>query len=110
MYRWYIQPQWVFDCVNRRRLLPIDDYSPGASLPPHLSPFTEEGVGDYVPPERVRAIAQDEERMPDEISESEEEQTEDNGEWNIRIIIISILVINVCNLTVLFFIIYPPVV
>ena len=75
--RSYIQPQWVFDCVNLRRLLPVDDYSPGTHLPPHLSPFTEEGPGDYVPPERAQAIAQD----ADEIIESEEEDLpEESGE------------------------------
>ncbi len=78
--RSYIQPQWVFDCVNLRRLLPVDDYSPGTHLPPHLSPFTEEGPGDYIPPERAQAIAQDAEEIPGEIIESEEEDLlEDSG-------------------------------
>ena len=55
-FRTYIQPQWVFDSVNTRRLLPVDDYLPGASLPPHLSPFVEEREGDYVPPERRQEL------------------------------------------------------
>lgn len=37
--REYIQPQWVYDCVNNQVLLPIKDYSPEKNLPPHLSPF-----------------------------------------------------------------------
>lgn len=53
MNRHYIQPQWVFDCVNSRRLLPEQNYFIGAKLPPHLSPFVEEKPGDYVPPEKA---------------------------------------------------------
>jgi len=30
----------------------------GVTLPPHLSPFVEEKVGDYVPPEREQQLIQ----------------------------------------------------
>ena len=34
----------------------------GVVLPPHLSPFIEEGEGDYVPPERVQLLQRAEAR------------------------------------------------
>ncbi|KAI9317989.1 Pescadillo N-terminus-domain-containing protein [Dichotomocladium elegans] len=47
--RTYIQPQWVADCINRRRIVKASLYEPGKVLPPHLSPFVEVKEGDYVP-------------------------------------------------------------
>lgn len=54
--RVYVQPQWIFDSINENMLLPVDDYLPGALLPPHLSPFTETSETGYVPPEKQRLI------------------------------------------------------
>ena len=56
-FRYYIQPQWVFDCINFRRLLPVEDYFIGANLPPHISPFVTERLGDYIPPEKQALLA-----------------------------------------------------
>ena len=69
--RCYIQPQWVFDSINARRLLPTKHYFVGAVLPPHLSPFVEEEDGEYVPPQRVELLRRQEEgqgREPLDIS------------------------------------------
>ncbi|RNF01964.1 pescadillo [Trypanosoma rangeli] len=36
----YVQPQYLFDCLNARILLPPNGYRLGEELPPHVSPFT----------------------------------------------------------------------
>lgn len=47
--RTYIQPQWVWDCINDGKLLRPDLYAPGATLPPHLSPWVKARKGTYDP-------------------------------------------------------------
>ncbi|SBS94997.1 pescadillo homolog, putative (PES) [Plasmodium ovale curtisi] len=38
----FVQPQYVFDCINRKQILPCEDYTVGKRLPVHLSPFIED--------------------------------------------------------------------
>ena len=47
--RVYVQPQWVWDCINEGKLLRPDLYAPGAVLPPHLSPWVKPRAGQYDP-------------------------------------------------------------
>ena len=57
----YIQPQWIFDCINKKSLVPVSEYAPGKKLPPHLSPFYEVNEnGEYI------YEVQNEEEMKDE--------------------------------------------
>ncbi|XP_032251041.1 pescadillo homolog isoform X1 [Halichoerus grypus] len=78
--RYYVQPQWVFDCVNAQLLLPVADYFPGVQLPPHLSPFVSEKEGDYVPPEKLKLLALQRGEHPGNMGESEEEDEEEDDD------------------------------
>lgn len=90
--RYYLQPQWVYDCINARQVLPVQNYFPGAILPPHLSPFKEEDVewGEYVPPEKLNSLHAVEEessasfknKEEEEASEEEEKSSEEEEEEN----------------------------
>lgn len=80
--RTYVQPQWIFDCINRSDLLPANQYLPGESLPPHLSPWGD-SVG-YNPDEEEEeaegesdAESEVEEEVKDQVEVAEEEESED---------------------------------
>ena len=75
--RTYVQPQWIWDCVNEGRLLRPDLYAPGAMLPPHLSPWMKPTNGQYDP---KATLAEQEREGEDEIEaddvEDEDEETQ----------------------------------
>lgn len=45
----YVQPQWIYDCVNARIIIPTEEYMVGRVPPPHLSPFVDNEAEGYVP-------------------------------------------------------------
>ncbi|KAK4437691.1 Pescadillo [Sesamum alatum] len=47
--REYVQPQWVYDCVNARIILPTEKYMVGCIPPPHLSPFVDNEAEGHIP-------------------------------------------------------------
>jgi len=61
----YVQPQYPFDCMNSRILLPPIGYRMGESLPPHVSPFTV-AISNY--PEDIAAIEETKKYHPKIVS------------------------------------------
>jgi pescadillo len=102
--RTYIQPQWIWDSINQGTLVRSDLYAPGASLPPHLSPWVKAREGAYDPtaplPEQETGArveleiegvsdaemdaemeaSEDEEADEVQVEEDEEEQMSDDDE------------------------------
>lgn len=73
--RIYIQPQWVWDSINAGQLQRPDLYAPGATLPPHLSPWVKPRQGEYDP---TKPLAEQETEA--EAAAAEEDSEEDDDE------------------------------
>lgn len=83
--RYYIQPQWVFDCVNTRELLPVHKYFIGEVLPPHLSPFVDKDRDQqYIPPEEKAlydsTYMEELNKVDEELEEAAEDDQSDDME------------------------------
>ncbi|QHS73414.1 mRNA-binding ribosome synthesis protein NOP7 [Saccharomyces paradoxus] len=76
--RTYIQPQWVFDCINKGELVPANKYLPGEALPPHLSPWGD-AIG-YDPTAPVEDGEEEESESESEGQVEEEDQEVVAGE------------------------------
>lgn len=77
--RTYVQPQWVWDCVNQGKLLRPDLYAPGAELPPHLSPWVKAKKGEYDPTLPLQAQELEGEREAFEDAEDVASEVEAEG-------------------------------
>ena len=77
--RVYVQPQWIWDCVNEGKVLATNIYAPGETLPPHLSPWIKPTSGQYDP----RATLEEQEpegEADDAIANELEDELEDEDE------------------------------
>ena len=79
--RTLVQPQWVWDCINEVKLLRPDLYGPGATLPPHLSPWVKPTKGAYDPSaplaeQEREGEAEEAEGLTDEEEDEEEEEAQ----------------------------------
>ena len=83
--RTYIQPQWVFDSINKGELVSVGDYAPGETLPPHLSPWGDAGGYDPNAKAQVTAEGEEAEGAAEEEEEEEEDEEEEEEEEEIEV-------------------------
>ena len=67
--RTYVQPQWIFDCLNKKTVLDATLYTVGVPLPPHLSPFEKEYIQDEEPGNDEREVEIGANESDEEINE-----------------------------------------
>ncbi|EAA35515.1 hypothetical protein GE21DRAFT_1772 [Neurospora crassa] len=78
--RIYVQPQWVWDCVNDEELKSPELYAPGAALPPHLSPFVKAAPGQYDPTLPLEAQQTEAEAIEADLEDAEKGNAEDGSD------------------------------
>merc|ERR1711879_113775 len=83
--RAFVQPQWVYDCVNSGVLIPVEEYGINCKLPPHLSPFVNDESEGYVPQrakdlQKMIAAAKGEEYLGSDDENSDEVDSDEEIE------------------------------
>lgn len=88
--RIYVQPQYIWDCVNVGKLLSPNEYGPGTLLPPHLSPWVKIDEKTY-DPNVPGAIGEEESEEEDEEADNgmdEDLESGDEGEDEIEAVVL----------------------
>ncbi|SCV01030.1 LANO_0F09802g1_1 [Lachancea nothofagi CBS 11611] len=80
--RTYLQPQWVFDSINKSELAPASQYLPGEPLPPHLSPWGD--AGGYDP--TAELVDEEDEEDEVEVQDEEEQDVSDKEENDAEVV------------------------